>query len=375
MRYVLVCIAVLAPLVCFQARVIAQESQESPATAQELLRRAENCLDRYDCGDVRGLRELLQKALELDPTLAEAYLPLSMLYSINEPKAMEICQRMVEVFPEDARSYICMYRRTDPENIDELERWARKAVEVGPDNAKARFLLADLLYHRKYLRHRPGGKPPVSEQDNKDLDEAIAHFRVGIRLDAFHGFAGENSDLNESLFFMLGIAGAGNRFAEAADLLIVLIEGSGGNLRNKGWCGSFQWMLTLDMGWPRDLHLYDHEDFQPAMAKIREHCENPDLERAFTLQKEGRASQAIAAWESIMDKEIFAWDVFENLPRLYYQTGHPDKGRALVLKHFEAIETREVRCDTRAKMVAMGYTAFYPDIFDQLEQECSVPTR
>jgi adenylate cyclase len=152
------------------------------AQAYDHLIRAKTCLLDFTPARLIEARTMLERAIELDPTLAQAYSYLALAVTIEyanawngrteselEP-ALLVARKAVEVDPLEPVSFhsvaMCvMWLR----RLDEAERAARRSIELDPNSAHSHGALGNVLHFAG--RH----------------DEAIESLELALRLDPhFH---------------------------------------------------------------------------------------------------------------------------------------------------------------------------------------------
>ena len=319
--------------------------EEDKLAAREILERVRRCRRdcTEDCGGVEIQETLLKRAIELDPTLVPAYSGLAWHYRVvYKPKAsLEVCHRMQTAFPDDWRSYQCLlsssswtvYRSQERTNL------LRKIIELNPKHAEARKSLGAAIL-------------------DSDPIEAYTQYRIAIAGAPYRGVpTSEYSELGRHLRFVEKLSLI--RPKEGGDLLQQLIE-SGGSIHRKGWCDELNQFVTHEK-------LSGERDFQPGITTIRDHCESPVFQQATALQEDGKIDEAITAWTSLLESNIFGQDAYLNLLRLYLRRDQDDLARAVIIRFFDRERDQQDRCET-ARLRDVRHLV--PELFAQLDQEC-----
>ena len=148
------CLLLLSVVACDAvARSSPAVQDDIKAVARELMRTARRCPEA--CGEGETEESLLLRAIELDPSLVEAYEYLAIFYlNYGYPerpwlhKAVETCRRMQDALPDEARTYVCLYRTRKQAvglSYPEQVQLARKAVELDPYSEMAWLWLSAVV--------------------------------------------------------------------------------------------------------------------------------------------------------------------------------------------------------------------------------------
>lgn len=106
--------------------------------------------------DLEGAVSLYQKALDVQPDYAPAYVGLSILETWRSPmedeKNLSYAQKAVEAAPEDAMAHAALaYVYTEKQKVTEALEAAERAVELDPQNAYAQAMMSQAyLLDRRY---------------------------------------------------------------------------------------------------------------------------------------------------------------------------------------------------------------------------------
>ncbi len=116
--------------------------------AYDHLVRARNCLLQFTADSMCECRDALERALELDPELAQAYAFLSLVHSTeyangwnqagpdHPARAMELAQQAIRVDGSEPQGYHALaLSHTWMQNLEEAERAAARALELDPNFA------------------------------------------------------------------------------------------------------------------------------------------------------------------------------------------------------------------------------------------------
>ena len=326
------------------------EQAKRTETAKELLERARG----YDpeCSSSVACRELLERVIDLDPSLAEAYERLAAAYiSTDIHKSAGVCRKMEKALPNYSNTYVCLARYllvsrdiTVPESITLL----RKAVGLDPRNALARRRLGlRLVYSEKR------GK------DRETVDEGIQHYRRGIDLAPFRTLG---RPLERDMSFAAYLVNVHGRVEDSAALIDLILDNIG-TLNNHEMCQLIN-AETLD-------EFNELEKFRRRMLKILAHCNTAPLLEGARFQEAGKTKEAIASFETLMEENPYHVGIYLRLPKLYLEMGQPEKARALIEKYFDLDEDPADRCKMKDGMYRHGYDRLAPELLARVKKECA----
>jgi len=99
-------------------------------------------LDRLTEEELRKAREYFQQAIEADPTFAAAYLGLASAeeagFTIDAAIATRAAERALELAPTLSEAWMTLAgMKADSWDWPEMEEYYRKAIELNPNNAQA----------------------------------------------------------------------------------------------------------------------------------------------------------------------------------------------------------------------------------------------
>jgi tetratricopeptide (TPR) repeat protein len=295
--------------------------------------------------------EQLEKAIELNPELVDAYLALALAYWNKSfvggltqeeraglrQKAAPLCQKVIAMDPEntEAHYWLASYIGDREERVQLLER----VVELDPQHPEAHRKLA-----RVYL-------------DDKRFDEAVEQYLIHMevspyrgREDGFHhtGFAGK-----------LAKTGRLKEVAQIYEELLVLTRDE----------SRFERCLLF-----RSLDVELYAAFKELVAtakKLKPYCTNLEhSSRAIRLENNGKFDDAIREWELQLEENPYYEGTYTSLPNLYLKQGQPEKALEVVTKYFEIDTDPLYRCRQYRTMSRKGYERFAPKIMGQLKKEC-----
>jgi TolB-like protein len=165
----------------------AQRKRPENLNAYECYLRGLAQFHEFDFAESRAVREMFERAIALDPTLARAYAMLAAMEmrhwwayrsSQSLDKAFVLAQKSVQLDPNDAfcqrsRGYVCLERH----QLEDAAFHIRRALALNPNNSYTAICLAALLAY--------SGQP----------DEALTWVDKAFRLDPFapqsyHSFTG-----------------------------------------------------------------------------------------------------------------------------------------------------------------------------------------
>ena len=122
-------------------------------------------LNIYESANPQQAREYLDKAIELDPTYAEAYFYLAELSKDQNPQeAREFLEKAIENDPKHAGWYFKLAMLSKQQASPKALTLLEKAIEINPNYGDAHQQLGDLL-------HKEG-----------NLEEAEFHFRRSLEI-------------------------------------------------------------------------------------------------------------------------------------------------------------------------------------------------
>jgi tetratricopeptide (TPR) repeat protein len=291
--------------------------------------------------------ENLRRAIELDPLLFDAYLPLASAYwnksffvkpeeevETLQQRSIDLLRQLIEIDPTRAEAYYNLsYRVSDSkERIDLL----RKAVELKSEHPEAHRNLAWVLL------------------DQEEVDEAIEQYKTHLQV-TVRGVG------NDNVAFAQSIAQAG-RLKEAVGILDRTLALARNDSR------SFACMLFQSL----DLNPYTtFVEFVNTVQKLRPYCTSLEhRNRAAELMNREKIDEAIREWELQLEENPYYEGTYTSLPGLYLKQGQPDKAREVVKKYFEIDTDPLYRCRQYRAMSRKGYERFAPKIMAQLKKEC-----
>jgi serine/threonine protein kinase/Tfp pilus assembly protein PilF len=172
-----------------EAREI-ERDQTSNEKAFEYFARARQLGNRMNAGDFDEVRELYEKAIELDPNYALAYGGLAALYAWrniaeSDPadldKAIPLAQKAVEIDPGVAEPYLMLaYCQARKEHWEEALVASRKALELEDHNPMAHYMVGGGLVASSGIMERWPNGP------REDLQQGLTHLKRSVELNPGH---------------------------------------------------------------------------------------------------------------------------------------------------------------------------------------------
>lgn len=283
--------------------------------------------------------EKLEKAIEIDAKLADAYLLLETGYWNTglKDKAVAILKKLVEVEPQNADAYYHLRRFTEDKN--EQKALLEKAIELNPGHPEAHGALGLLLL-------RQG-----------NVDEAIREYRTHLEVSPLRNI---QFDARQHMRFarLLDVG----RLKEAVEVYDKAVELTRG-FRRVERCFLFKLIDLKPFG--------AFEEFVAKMQQLNRYCTKlGHRNRAVRLEQEGKIEEAIREWELQLEENPYYEGTYTALPDLYRSQGQTDKAREVVKKYFEIDTDPLYRCQQYKAMSNKGYERFAPEITGQVKKEC-----
>jgi tetratricopeptide (TPR) repeat protein/tRNA A-37 threonylcarbamoyl transferase component Bud32 len=167
-----------------------EREQTSNEKAFEYYARARQLENRMNAKDFDKVRQLLEKAIELDPNYGPAYGALAALYAFRHiaksdstdlDKAIPLAQKAIDIDPVVAEPYLMLaYCHGRKENWEDALRASRKAVELEDDNPMAHYMAGCASVGSVGVMER------WSYGSRDDLQEGLAHLKRSIELNPGH---------------------------------------------------------------------------------------------------------------------------------------------------------------------------------------------
>lgn len=296
----------------------------------------------------------LQKAIELDPSLRDAYITLAQAYwnlsfqtesrqerETLRQRSVELLHRLIEIDPTQADSYYKLsYRIGDPEERIDL---LRKVTELEPKHPHAHRDLAMLLL--------PQGKP----------EEAVEEYKVHLEVSP-HALA---RDARNNIFFADSITQAGYA-GEAIEILeatLVEVQKQG---RHHA-CRLFE---------PLDLRSYEaFKEFVEKVRTLRPYCTNLEhRNQAVRLMREGKEEEAIQELQLQLQINPYYEETYFLLSELYEKQGKIGEVLATWEKYFKVEPDPTIRCETFARLrsaLVRRYKGSDKPFVQKLIKECN----
>ncbi len=362
--------ALLATLLLCPA-ALAQEDAKALA-AKGLDQFEQSCAsDGWDAAGCEQAQELLNRALRADPENEEVELALAQArwnQALAKPKAdpqrAAMKQQSLQMFQGlvQKRANVAAPTRTDarafyelgvrlpsaPQRVQLLE----KAVKADPRHTEAHRRLADV-----YL-------------DVGRVEDAVKTYNDGIRVraqlkaapsTAWEGTAQDQQEALTDIRFAQTLQRKGKP-AEAAKVLDTVLQATDDEPRTRR-CLLFQSVDTRALG------------AAPVTGKVgalRPFCANFErINRAATLEKEGKVDEAIKELEEHQKEQPRNEESYLMLERLYLNKGEPLKATNVTRKFFTLEVDKTERCKQMRRLSPHGLSTLDPDARAKLQRDCA----
>ncbi|MCI0718851.1 MAG: tetratricopeptide repeat protein, partial [Acidobacteria bacterium] len=251
--------------------------------------------DGYDQEICEEAIERLEKAIEIDSKLADAYLLLATAYWNTglEQKSDAILRKLIAVDPQNADAYYKLSQFTEDEK--ERKRLLAKAIELDPKHPEAHGALGLLLL-------REG-----------EVDDAIREYRTHMEVTPFRTI---EVDGNQHMYFALLLQEAG-RLEEAVEIYEKVLSLTQGQRRFQR-CHLF---IALDL---KPFAAFD--EFIRKVQALRPYCTNLEhRNRAVQLERQGKTEEAVREWELQIKENPHPEEAYFALERIHLSQGQPEK--------------------------------------------------
>ncbi len=331
----------------------------------------ENCAsDGWNGEQCSKAQELLTKALQKDPANEEVELALAQArwnQALAKPKAdpqrAQLKQQSIQMFQGlvskrahvakpsrvDARAFYELGMRTTdtPQRLQLLE----EAVKTDPQHTEAHRRLADVYV------------------DLGRTDDAVKTYNEGIRARAVKrtsttAWDGTSQDLREALNdirFAQTLQRKG-KVQEAAKVYDTVLQVTDDEPRTRR-CLLFQSVDTRALG--------GQTPVSGKVAALRPFCANLEgINRAATLEKEGKVDEAIKELEAHQKANPRNEESYLMLQRLYVNKGEAVKATSVTRKFFTLEADKVERCKQFRRLTPRALEALEDSARDKLAQDC-----
>jgi tetratricopeptide (TPR) repeat protein len=326
------------------------------SNAREGIRLAqESCpSDGFDRAGCEKAVRLLQEAARADPDNTDVQLALAQAYwntSFRESpqarsrgdlkqRALGIYQQLVDKKTKDARPYweLSLRKKSETERLPLLQR----TVELNPKHPQANKDLAQTELSlgqvesavRSYQKH-------LDVSPYRDSQDAMDHLDFAKRLDR---------------------AGRPEAAAQMTDRVSKLVQGERRETRCEIWRSV-------------DPKLYQgRSDVAQRVKSLLPYCtKTEELERAASLEREGRVDEAITAAKRQVEENPRPEGAYVLLERLYQRKGQPAQAAEVAVRQLEQEQDVAERCERFRSLVPATVRAMPKARVEALRKECKEP--
>lgn len=306
--------------------------------------------DGYDDKQCRQAVSKLEKAIQADPSLKEAYLTLTRAYwnqaygtnsksaqAALERKAKDVLQKLIVIDPNYADAYFELSVRAD--NNAEQQKLLERTVSLNPQHPEAHRYLAQILLEQ--------GK----------LDEAVKEYKLHLQVSPNHSPEEAAHHVN----FALALEQAGRTQDAAVILQQTLLITAGESEYER--CRLFEYV---------DLNRYaSFVQLKAGVERTRPYCTNVEhRDRAVQLEQQGKTGEAIAELQLQLRQNPAYRDAYFLLEQLYLKQGDKLKALSVIKKYFETEKEPAERCRAFPLVHLPTYQSLDPLFIGKLKREC-----
>jgi tetratricopeptide (TPR) repeat protein len=314
--------------------------------------------DGYDDKQCKQAVSKLEKAIQADPNLKEAYLTLALAYwnqsygaasnktqdALNR-KAKDVLQKLTSIDPNYAEAYFELSVRSD--DPAEQQKLLERTVGLNPQHPQAHRYLAQILL------------------DQGRVDEAVEQYKQHLQVSPDHSPEEGARHVN----FALALEQAGRTHDAAEVLQKTLLMTAGANASEYERCLLFEHV---------DLNRYaGFAQLRAGVERLRPYCTNFEhRDRAVQLQQQGKTDEAVAELQLQLQQNPSYRDAYFLLEQIYLKRGDKLKALSVVKKYFETEKDPAERCRAFPLVHLPTYQSLDPLFTGKLKQECEKrPTR
>ena len=306
--------------------------------------------DGYDDKQCRQAVAKLEKAIQADPNLKEAYLTLARAYwnqaygtnskqsqAALERKAKDVLQKLTVIDPNYADAYFELGVRA--ENNAEQQKLLERTVSLNPQHPEAHRYLAQILL----------------EQGR--LDEAVKEYKLHLQVSPDHSPEEAAHHVN----FALALEQAG-RTQDAASILQQTLLMTAGESEYER-CRLFEHV---------DLNRYaSFVQLRAGVERLRPYCTNFEhRDRAVQLEQQGKTGEAVAELQLQLQQNPAYRDAYFLLEQIYLKQGEKLKALSVIKKYFETEKDPAERCRAFPLVHLPTYQSLDPLFIGKLKREC-----
>lgn len=306
--------------------------------------------DGFDEKLCRQAAARLEKAVEAEPTLKEAYLLLARAYwnqgSVTESKqeqaalakkSRDVLQKLAALDPNYADAYFELAVRA--EDPAEQQRLFERTVAANPQHPEAHRYLAQTLL------------------DQGKVDDAVREYKLHMQFAPYTGPEAASNHVN----FAVLVEQAG-RTAAAADILqqTLKLTASEGKLER---CRLFEFVNP-------DTYA-GFAQLRAGLDQVRPFCTNyGHRDRAVRLQSEGKIDEAVSELQLQLQQNPSYREAYFLLEQLFLKKNQKLKALSVVKKYFETEKDPAERCRAVPLVHLPTYQSMDPVFVGRLRQEC-----